>query len=78
MLNVRNHGKIHLHGIRVNHITKSDINSDWNSSPVKICDKICKEEDFPATTYWVETLIINRLGRGEQVETMASLLTAVL
>lgn len=30
------------------------------------------------TAYWVETLIINRLGRGEQVETMASLLPAVI
>lgn len=30
------------------------------------------------TVYWVETLIINRSSRGEQIETMASLLPAVL
>lgn len=45
-----------------------------------IADRPRKSAKMPTrlTAYWVETLIINRLGRGEQVETMASLLPAVL
>lgn len=36
---IQNHGEFHFYGIRINHITESDINPDWNSGPVKICDR---------------------------------------
>lgn len=45
-----------------------------------IADRPRKSTRMPTrlTADWVETLIINRLSRGEQGETMASLLPAVL
>ena len=36
---IQNHGKFHLYSIRINHITKSDVDPDRNPGPVKMCDR---------------------------------------